>query len=124
MTVMLSNRQASARPVALTASLHYEMQCGYPGQAPVRLTVPAPPGQLERSAVLVNGRAATAVSTKGRVVTIGMPKRPEILCDAIGPGTLKLRVAGLRNPAAAGTYRVTAVKGAQTFGALVHVVRG
>src|SRR5690348_2976686 len=106
MSVTLSSRHASAHPVVLTATLHYEMQCGYPGRDPVRLTVPAPPGRLARAAVLVNGKPATAVSTKGRVVTIAMPKRPEILCDAIGPGALKLRVGGLRNPAAAGAYRV------------------
>lgn len=124
MTVTLSSRDASARAVVLTATLHYEMQCGYPGEDPVRLTVPAPPGPLPRSAVQVNGKPATTLSTKGRVVTIGMPKRPQILCDAIGPGALKLRLAGLRNPAAAGAYRVRAVKGAQAFGAIVHVVRG
>lgn len=124
MTVTLSSLRATAHPVRLTATLRYEMQCGYPGPEPVKLTVPAPPGRLPRSAVLVNGKPATAVATKGRVVTIAMPKRPQILCDAIGPGALRLRVGGLRNPAAAGTYRVTAVKGAQRFGAVVHVVHG
>lgn len=124
MTVTLSSHRVSARHVALTATLRYEMQCGYPGEDPVRLTVPAPPGKLDRSQVLVNGKQARSVATAGRIVTIAMPKRPQILCDAIGPGTLVLRLAGLHNPAAAGTYRVTASKGHQTFGAVVRIVRG
>jgi hypothetical protein len=123
MTVTLSSHRVSARHVVLRATLRYEMQCGYPGEAPVRLTVPAPPGKLARTAVRVNGKPARSLRVAGRIVTIAMPKRPQILCDAIGPGTLVLRLTGLRNPAAAGTYRVAALKGRQTFDDIVLVHR-
>jgi hypothetical protein len=49
------------------------------------------------------------VSVSGHVVTVALPKPPQITCMSIGPGVLTIsfaQSAGLRNPAAAGAYAV------------------
>jgi hypothetical protein len=112
---------AGAAHVRLTIELRYEMQCEYPGSAPVVLTLPGHvPGLLDRITVLVNGKAARGVSARGHRVTVEMPLRPRIMCDLIGPGLLTIELtprAGYRNPAAGGRYRVTAEQGRASFSA-------
>ena len=106
MTVSVSNDRAAARGVSLTAKLRYEQQCGYPGSKPAALTLPA--AAPSRLSVLVDGKPARGVAVSGRVVTIEMPKPPEVMCDSITVGTLTLKLRGLTNPQSSGTYRVTA----------------
>jgi hypothetical protein len=65
------------------------------------------------------------VSVRGHVVSVGMPKRPQIMCDVIGPGRLTIVLtpsARITNPATAGPYRVTAHKGALAFAARLTVM--
>jgi len=115
-TVTASSHVVAAKNVKLTVVLRYEMQCGYPGEAPVRLTLP---GRLAQAAALVDGKPARATRSAG-VLTVDMPPKPEIMCDVIGPGRLTITVpprAGLANPAKAGAYTVTARKGRQAFAA-------
>ncbi|HEV8460694.1 MAG TPA: hypothetical protein VGQ38_08295 [Gaiellaceae bacterium] len=114
MTVAVSSHAPAAKSVKLTVTLRYEMQCGYPGEIPVRLTLP---GRLGRAVALVNGKPARA-TVRAHVLTVDMPPKPEILCDVIGPGRLTITVpprAGLRNPPSAGTYTVTARKEQRVF---------
>jgi len=52
LTVALSSTRAGARPVRLTLSFSYTMQCDYPGAGPVTIVLPAAerlPARLARS---------------------------------------------------------------------------
>jgi hypothetical protein len=126
MTLTASSHAAGARNVKLTVVLQYEMQCGYPGFTSAQLTLPGTVrAQIARTAVLVNGKPARAVSVRGHVVSVGMPRKPQILCDVIGPGRLTVVLtarAGVANPAKAGAYRVAVRKGSLTFSTLLAVV--
>ncbi len=111
-----------ARPAAravLTVTLHYPMTCGQPGRGPVVVTLPtALKRPIVRTDVLVAGKAPPSLDFFGRTVTIGLPKPPEIICQSIAQGTLRIRftaAAGLTNPAKAGSYLVTAHIGNRTF---------
>jgi hypothetical protein len=82
---------------------------------PAAATVPA---SIARSAVLVDGKAAPSVSVAGHTVSVALPPRPQVMCDAIGPGKLTIaftHAARLGNPTRAGTYAVTATRQASTF---------
>jgi hypothetical protein len=118
MTVTSSSHAAGAHGIRVTAVLRYEMQCGYPGVAPVQLRWPgAVPAHLARTAVLVNGKPTRSVSVDGHRVSVGMPPRPQIMCDVIGPGKLTIVLAGVANPSAAGSHVVVATKGPMHFSA-------
>ena len=129
--VTLSTAHAGARPVAVTLRLRYEMQCGWPG--PGSLVVRFPPGMrlpagLPAGAVLVNGKGATAAgpSCASHEITVGLPKRPQIMCDSIGPGTLTVaftHAARLGNPKAAGSYVLRATHGADRFAGRLAITR-
>jgi hypothetical protein len=90
------------------------MTCGQPGPGPVVVTLPAAmhvPRAIAAAAVLVQAKPARSVSVAGHAVTVALPKPPQVTCMSIGPGVLRLAftaAAGLRNPAAAGTYTVRA----------------
>lgn len=112
---------ASARPVALTLTLSYEMQCGYPGRGPVVLSFPDGerlPLRLPTADVLVDGRPARRTTLAGRVLTIGLSPPPRVMCDVIGPGRLTIaigRAGGLGNPGRAGLYELVATVGTGSF---------
>ena len=58
---------------------------------------------------------------------VALPPRPEVMCDVIGPGRLTIafsRAAGLGNPAAAGSYTVTARRQAAAFAARFAIRAG
>lgn len=103
----------------LTVTLHYPMTCGQPGRGPVVVTLPtAVKRPIARTDVLVAGKPPPSLGLFGRTVTIGLPKPPEIICQSIAQGTLRIRftaAAGLANPARAGSYQVTARIGSRTF---------
>jgi len=126
-TASLSSTRAGAKPVALTVKVHYQMVCGQPGPGTAILTLPAAasvPGTIGSSAVLVNGKPATAVAVSGHDVSITLPRRKGITCLAIGPGTLTLTLtksAGLGNPAASGTYAIRVRHNALSFKASVDI---
>jgi hypothetical protein len=94
------------------------MTCGQPGRGPVVVTLPTAPRKPTRTTVLVAGKAPPSVGFFGRTVTIGLPKPPEVICQSITEGTLRIRftvAAGFSNPARAGRYRITARISNRTF---------
>lgn len=121
--VALSSSAPGARPVALTLTLSYEMQCGYPGPGPVTVDLPATEhvsATLAPSRVLVDGLPAHSVAISGRVVTIGLAPPPQVMCMVIGMGRLTVlftRSAGLGNPVRPGTYTVAATRATSRFAA-------
>jgi hypothetical protein len=104
--------QHGVRPAALRLTFRTELQCGRLGGGPIVVVFPAAermPMSLHAGDVRVNGAALDA-SVTGHVVAIALPKTTGLTCDVIGPGTLSIvftKAAGLGNPEAAGTYRVS-----------------
>jgi hypothetical protein len=97
----------TAHRATLTLKLHYEMTCGHPGAGPVFVRLPNKMGVPRTLTVRVGAKPAPA-TVSGHDVTVQLPKPPEITCMSIGMGTLTLYLAGVRNPASAGTYFVRA----------------
>jgi hypothetical protein len=91
----------------LTLKLHFEMTCGRPGAGPVTVQLPAKMQALPTLAVRV-GTAPTTAKVSGNQITVQLPRPHGVTCMSIGPGTLTLNLAGVRNPASAGTYFVRA----------------
>jgi hypothetical protein len=120
MTAATTPTVAGARHVRLTLAMHYEMQCGYPGAGPLVVVLPndmSLPTRLPSGSVLVNGNPLPATIAHARV-TVSIPPHTGVMCDSIGPGTLRLtltRQAGFGNPARAGTYRLTAAHARRAF---------
>ena len=104
----------------LTLKLHYEMTCRQPGAGPVFVHLPAKMGVPRTLAVRVGAKAAPA-TVSGHDVTVRLPKPPAITCMSIGMGTLTLYLAGVRNPATAGTYFVRARVNEHAFTAQLAV---
>lgn len=74
------------------------------------------PASIRAGAVLVNGAAPRSVSRAGSVVTLAVHPTTGITCNVIGPGTITIvftRAAGLGNPTASGTYRVSVRAGSR-----------
>jgi hypothetical protein len=91
----------------LTLKLHLVMTCGKAGAGEVRVQLPAKMQPLPTLAVRIGGTPAPA-TVSGDEVTIQLPRQHGYTCFVIGPGTLTLNLAGVRNPASAGTYVVHA----------------
>ncbi len=92
----------------LTLTLHYEMTCGQPGAGPLVVHLPARMTVLPTLAVRIGAKRATNVAVSSNHITVQLTRPPGVTCMLIGPGTLTLYLAGVRNPAAAGTYFVRA----------------
>ncbi len=128
MTVTASPRTAGAHGVRLRVTLHYEMQCNYPGAGPLVVTFPAAlklPKQLADGSVLL-GESPVAATVDGHQVTVTVPPHKGILCTMVGPGSLKLtftQAAKLRNPAHKGSYRFTATHSRRDFSATLAIQR-
>jgi hypothetical protein len=117
LAVSISSHQPNARPVAVALTLHYEMQCNWPGPGSLTIRFPAAmavPARIAPGSVLVDRKVPSAVSVSGGdTVTVSLPPRPQIMCDLIGPGTLTVtfsRAARIGNPKAAGSYLVRATR--------------
>jgi hypothetical protein len=91
----------------LTLKLHFEMTCGRPGAGLVTVQLPAKMQAMPTLAVRIGTAPATA-KVSGNQVTVQLPRPHGVTCMSIGPGTLTLNLAGVRNPATAGTYFVRA----------------
>jgi hypothetical protein len=126
-SVSVSSRRAGERPVALTLTLRYEMQCGYPGSGTLIVKLPAQeqlPASFAAGSALLDGKRAGVTLAAGKELRVALPARPGVMCDVIGPGKLTLvltKVARLGNPARAGTYSVTASVGSRTFHAALAI---
>jgi hypothetical protein len=123
LSVAIAPHTAGARPVLITLETRYEMQCGWPGPGALVVRFPpnmALPATFAARSVIVNGKPTAPAFTDGtpRVISVGLPKRPQIMCDAIGPGTLTVtftRGARVGLPRNAGSYVVRASRGADRF---------
>ena len=91
----------------LTLKLHFEMTCGKPGAGPVTIQLPAKM-QAPRSLAVHIGTAPATATVSGSQVTVQLPQPHGVTCMSITQGTLTLYLAGVRNPASAGTYFVHA----------------
>ena len=97
----------TAHRATLTLKLHYEMTCGQPGAGPVFVHLPAKMA-VPQTLVVHDGPRPVSATVSGHDVTVKLPKPPGVTCMMIGPGTLTLYLAGVRNPVTAGTYFVRA----------------
>ena len=77
------------------------------GCRPVTVQLPAKMQAMPTLAVRIGTAPATA-KVSGNQVTVQLPRPHGVTCMSIGPGTLTLNLAGVRNPASAGTYFVRA----------------
>jgi hypothetical protein len=96
------------------------MTCRQPGAGPVFLHLPAKMGVPQKLVVRIGAKPAPA-TVSGHDVAVRLPKPPAITCMSIGMGTLTLYLAGVRNPATAGTYFVRARVNGHTFTAQLAV---
>ncbi len=95
----------------------FELQCGWVGP---RIDVIFPkaqrlPVRVAPEAVLVDGRRPAAVTRSGQTVSLTIPRPTGVMCDSIGPGTVRIRftsAARIGNPRHAGRYTVHAEHGA------------
>jgi hypothetical protein len=126
MTVAASSRAANARPVRLTFTLRYEMQCGYPGAGALVVTFPSTvklPQRFAPAMVKLDGKSSTS-TVNGRRVTVTIPPPQGILCETMGLGSVLLTFtarAKLANPPRAGRYRFTASHGERKFAAKLAI---
>jgi hypothetical protein len=96
-----------AQRATLTLKLHFQMTCGRPGVGPVTIRLPGTM-QVTRSLAVRIGMAPAPATVSGNQVIVQLPTPHGVTCMSIGPGTLTLYLAGVRNPASAGTYFVRA----------------
>ncbi len=117
----MSSARVGARRVAVWLTLRYEMQCGWPGTGPLTVTFPSGmqvPSRIARTALSVNGRAPSRIGHERQRLTIALLSHPEVICDVIGPGTLRVRFsrgAGLGNPTLPGRYVLVATVAKHAF---------
>ena len=106
--------------------MRYEMHCGYPGAGPLVVTFPRAvklPQRLADGAVRLAGKPVVA-TVDGRHVTVSVAPHRGVLCNLMGPGSLKLvftPAAGLANPARAGSYSFQATHGGRAFTARLRI---
>jgi hypothetical protein len=108
LVIALSSHAAGAH-ARLSLRATFELQCGWPGPSLV-VTFPA---RVAPTAVLVDGKAPGRVTRSGSTVTLTV-SRPQVLCDSIGPGAVRVVFTDLRNPARSGRYRLALRHGGQT----------
>jgi len=126
MTVTASPSTAGAHGVRLRVTLHYEMQCNYPGAGPLVVTFPTAvklPKQFADGSVLLADNPVAA-TVDGQQVTVVVPPHRGILCTLMGPGSLKLtftRAAKLANPARKGGYHFSATHLGRAFTATLSI---
>jgi hypothetical protein len=126
-SVVVSNAHAGARPVALAVSLRTELQCGRLRGGTLALIFPAAvrlPPAIAASTVAVDGVRPRSVKLVQRTLTITMPLPTGVMCNVIGPGTVKILVsrgALIGNPMSAGTYDLGVRYRAETLQAKLKI---
>src|SRR5579862_5900977 len=126
-TVALSSTRVGKRPVAVTLTLGYEMQCGYPGSGSLIVALPVTeqlPNSFPGASAVLNGRSVRLGFAAGKALRVTLPPRPKIMCDVIGPGSLKLvltKAAKLGNPRKAGSYVISARVDGHSFRTSVRI---
>jgi hypothetical protein len=65
--------------------------------------------------VSVNGKRTPITTVPVNTVKLELPRPPAVTCMSIAMGTLTITLAGVRNPASAGTYFVRARVRDQSF---------
>lgn len=131
LSVAISPHTAATSRVLITLGASYEMQCGWPGPGPLTVRFPAGmvlPTRFAARSAIVNGKPVTPSFADGahRLVAVALPKRPQIMCDAIGPGRLSItftRGARIGTPKAAGSYVVRASHGGATLSGRFTITR-
>jgi hypothetical protein len=112
-TAAAAPSRAGARPVTLTLTIEVELQCGRLPRGPILVSLPGAMrlgASLARTAVLLDGKPAAAVTLAGRSIGIGVPRPTGIVCDVMSPGKVAIvftRAAHVGNPPVAGRYAVT-----------------
>jgi hypothetical protein len=109
---------ASLAGGTLSVRLHYPMVCGQPGRGPLVVSLPAAFRVAAHPRVRVRG-AVRPDALHGNVVTIQLPKPPQVTCMSIAEGTLPVTIATVRAPA--GTYVVRARIATRAFAARLRV---
>jgi hypothetical protein len=123
----LSSARAGARPVAVTLTMHMELQCGRLIGGALVVRLPAQervPATVAATAVQVGGKPAGAVAVKGHILTVSVPRPRGMMCDSIGPGKLTLvltRAANLGNPMSAGKYPLVIARGNEQFKTMLAI---
>jgi hypothetical protein len=97
----------ASHQATLILKFHFEMTCGRPGGGPLTIRLPAKMQAMPSLAARIAGAAATT-NVSGDQVTVQLPRPHGISCLSIAPGTLTVRLTGVRNPENAGTYLVRA----------------
>ncbi len=126
-SLSISSSRAGERPVAVTLTLRYEMQCGNPGTGSLIVNLPAQeqlPASFPLASALLNGKHAHLTVAAGKELVVALPARRGVLCDVIGPGKLTLvltKAAKLGNPVTAGPYAVSARAGSHSFHAALEI---
>lgn len=109
---------ASLAGGTLSLRLHYPMVCGRPGRGPLVVTLPAALRVATHPRVRVRDAARPDV-LHGHVVTIQLPKPPQVTCMSITEGTLSVTISTVRAPA--GAYVVRARIDTRAFTARLRV---
>jgi hypothetical protein len=111
--IVAVSTHAPGAPVQLSLRATFELQCGWPGPR-VAVTLPAAERLTPRTAAKIDGRAPEAVTQAGDTITFVIARPSGVMCDAIGPGTVRIVLTGVRNPARAGRYAIRVRHGAET----------
>ncbi len=127
LSVSLSSRSPSARPVAVTLKIHAELQCGRLTAGTLVFRFPAAerlPKTIAAGSATISGQASAKVTVDGRAVTIIQKPRTGVMCDVIAPGivtVLLAKTANVGNPASAGLYTVSLLRGTNATNAQFRV---
>lgn len=80
---------------------------------------------MHASAIAVQGKPPSSVKLANRTLSITVARPTGVMCNVIGPGTVKIlvsRAAQLGNPATAGTYKLAVHYGTETLEATLKIV--
>lgn len=109
--------QTVGSTATLALKLHYEMQCGQPAPATVVVHLPTRMRTTSALAVRVGTTPIADATVSAGKVTFHFARHPGMTCMVIGPGSVVVRLIGVRNPSTPGTYTVRANVGTMSFSA-------